>query len=449
MMMLMLDARVTSMNTRKSSSRIDGLLVRIGTAARIAMSPTTSGRNGNRYRLTSAVLAGGTASCARPQEAGGPHEQDQDEDRVLEDRHPRDRDEHGGDSLQEAEHDAAQERTGGVPQPAEHDDDKALHLVGPAGERREREERRQEPAAHHRERRADAEGERQHSPRVDAHELRGAAVIGHGADRLPDARPEEEAVETGRDDDRRDHRHGVRAQDRDIPRADRAKRHVHRAWRGGEDACRDADDHQVDRERREERRELGRVDHPVDGQKVFDDAEDEAEQQGRDDPEVRVDAEVREKHVHDEHAEGDDRPMGQVDDTHHTEDEREAEGRKAVDEAEHETVNRRRDEGVEAHARLVLPIRLWAYLRRTASADLASAGHTICVASLPSDPLSHCTYTMSCAVCLPWVFASVENLMWPKNVMRSSLSSAARTLAASVEPASSSAFWSTSPAAKI
>ena len=54
---------------------------------------------------------------------------------------------------------------------------------------------------------------------------------------------------------------------------------------------------------------------------------------------------------------------------------------------------------------------------------------------------------MSCATCLPCVFASVENFVRPKKVMTSVLSSDARNLAGSVDPASSSARWRMRPAA--
>src|SRR5438270_14084410 len=158
MMMLMLEASVMSIRTRKSSSRRLGLFVTIGIAATSAIRTRSAGRNGARTLITA-----GLSSRARPQKARGSQEQDRHEDDVLDDRHPGDRQEHGEDALEQADDQAADERAGRVPEPAEHDDDEALELVGPAREDREAEERREQRAARHGERGADAKGEREHA----------------------------------------------------------------------------------------------------------------------------------------------------------------------------------------------------------------------------------------------------------------------------------------------
>src|SRR5438093_981469 len=172
------DASVTSIRTRKSSSRRLGLFVTMGIAATSAMSTSSAGRNGAR----TLIMAGGFRSRARPKEPSRSQEQDGHEDDVLDHRHPGDRQEHGEDAFEQADDEAADERAGRVPETAEHDDDEALQLVGPAREDREAEERREQRTARHRERGADAEREREHAPRVDPHELRRGAVVRHRAD---------------------------------------------------------------------------------------------------------------------------------------------------------------------------------------------------------------------------------------------------------------------------
>src|SRR2546427_7053276 len=121
-------------------------------------------------------------SRARSEEPGWPQEQHAYEDDVLDHGHPGDREERGEDALEEAYDEAADQRAGRVPEPAKHDDDEALQLVRSAREDREAEERREERAARHREGRADAERERQHSPGVDPHELGRGAVVRNRAD---------------------------------------------------------------------------------------------------------------------------------------------------------------------------------------------------------------------------------------------------------------------------
>src|SRR5919198_2926638 len=188
MIMFTLDASVTSISTRKSSSRRLGLLNTIGSAATSAMSASSSGRNGMRRRLTRGLRR----SRAGSEQARGPDEQHRDEEHVFKHRHPRDRDEYREHALDEAEQDAAHERAGRVAEATEHDDHEALDLVRRAGKDREREQGREQRAAGHGERRADAEREREHPPRVDAHELGRRAVVRHSADALTDARSEEE-----------------------------------------------------------------------------------------------------------------------------------------------------------------------------------------------------------------------------------------------------------------
>src|SRR5438128_2213351 len=55
MIMFTLEASVTSMRTRKSSSRRLGLFVTIGIAATSAITRRTNGRNGTRTRITCAL----------------------------------------------------------------------------------------------------------------------------------------------------------------------------------------------------------------------------------------------------------------------------------------------------------------------------------------------------------------------------------------------------------
>src|SRR5439155_16364162 len=105
MMMLMLDASVTSIRTRKSSSRRLGLFVTMGIAATSAMSTSSAGRNGARTLIT----VGGLPSRARAKESRRPQEQDGHEDDVLDHGHPRDRQEHGEDAFEQSDDEAADE----------------------------------------------------------------------------------------------------------------------------------------------------------------------------------------------------------------------------------------------------------------------------------------------------------------------------------------------------
>src|SRR5712692_10584307 len=125
-MMLMLDAIVMSISTRKSSSRRLGLFVTIGTAAAAAMSTRIAGRNGARRRITRVPR-----SRACPEQSGRLQEQDTDEDDVLDHGYPGHRNEHREHSLEEADHEATDQRAGRIAQSAEHDDDEAFELVGP------------------------------------------------------------------------------------------------------------------------------------------------------------------------------------------------------------------------------------------------------------------------------------------------------------------------------
>src|SRR2546428_4249801 len=108
MIMFTLDASVTSMRTRKSSSRRLGLFVTIGMAATSAITRRTNGRNGTRTLITVC----GVPLRARPEEARRPHLAHDEEDQVLEDPHPRDRNEDGEHPLHEADDDAPDERAG-------------------------------------------------------------------------------------------------------------------------------------------------------------------------------------------------------------------------------------------------------------------------------------------------------------------------------------------------
>src|SRR5262249_5026341 len=143
---------------------------------------------------------------------------------------------------------------------------------------------------------------------------------------------------------------------------------------------------------------------------------------------------VRQQIQH-EHPEHDDRAMGEVDDIHHAPDQRQAHGCEAIDRTDEDAVDNRskNPDHLEGTARRLAAASRSGPIQYRTSAVLAASGQITSLTSLPSF-FCHWASTMSCAICRPCSFGSVENLVRPNSVVASILPSSAATLSWSVEP---------------
>ena len=171
------------------------------------------------------------------------------------------------------------------------------------------------------------------------HKFGGLAIGGDRAHRLADACVVQQQIQQPRDHHRQHRCRDMRAGEGVAApaHARHVDRHIVRA--GGPPGGAEPDQHHVEGEGGEQAHQFRAPDHPVHADPVQRDADDETEDDHHRHGAVGRQPERARQHIQHEHADDDDRAMGEIDDIHDAPNERQAHGGKPIDRADEDAVN--------------------------------------------------------------------------------------------------------------